>query len=82
MILSPDFETRLTWTTFNGPSGGNANGIGVATRGGAIATLFEQGKGDAPSLTSAAALLSFDAPQSEPGGGASDAYLAVLLAPQ
>lgn len=82
MILSPDFESRLSWTTFNGATGGNANGLAVAARGGAIAALFQQGAGEAESVTSANALITVDAAQDTPGGGATDAYFTVLRAPE
>lgn len=82
MVLSPDFETRLAWTAFNGATGGNTNGLGIAARGGAFAALFQQTKGDASAVEPSAALLTSDAVQPTPGGGGTDAYFTVLRAPE
>lgn len=79
LVVSPDFTERLQWTTFNGPTGGGANGIAVAAAGSALALLSQQSIDPQKNASTAEVpLLTFDALLPSPGGGASDVWLGVM----
>ncbi len=77
LIIPKDFKSRSAWTVFRGATGDGESAIGVATDGKAMAVLLAQSakSGAIPALITASAL------QPAPGGGMSDAWLAVWRAP-
>lgn len=79
LVLSPSFTQRLTWTTFNGPTGGGANGVAAAARNGAMAVLMNQSFTD--KMTTEAPLYTVHAVQAAPGGGKADNFLALWRGP-
>jgi hypothetical protein len=82
LAVSADFKQRLSWTAFNGEKGGNSNGISVAVGGASAAILFQQNIDPAKQMsTTEIPLLTFNAVQAAPGGGASDGHLVVFPAP-
>lgn len=82
LVVSSDFKQRLAWTAFNGEIGGGANGTSVAVGASSAALLFQQNIDPAKQTsTTEIPLLTFNAVQSLPGGGASDGHLVVFPAP-
>lgn len=78
LVVASDFSQRLAWTTFRGQTGNGETGVSLAA-GVNVAVAFHQALEDA--TTSEQPLLTFDALQAAPGGGASDGWLAVWPAP-
>jgi len=78
LVVASDFSQRLSWTTFRGQTGNGEAGVSLAA-GANVAVAFHQALEDA--TTSEQPLLTFDALQAAPGGGASDGWLAVWPAP-
>lgn len=79
LVVSADFQQRLQWTAFNGPLGGGANGVAAAAAQSGIVMLSQQSIDPQKNTsTTEIPLLTFDALLPSPGGGASDAWLAVM----
>ncbi|MEM1034101.1 MAG: hypothetical protein AAGN82_27435 [Myxococcota bacterium] len=78
MVVSPDFEQRRAWTTFRGADGGGERAVALALGAGNVVAAFQQ---DVDGSTTESPLLTFDAIQPAPGGGARDGYLTVFPAP-
>lgn len=74
LVVSPDFSQRLGWTTFRGTTGNGETGVSLAV-GVDVAVAFQQQLED--ETTTDRPMLTFDAIQPAPGGGASDGWLAV-----
>lgn len=75
LIASPDLSKRLTWTVFT--QAGPANATAIAAGHGAVVFGAEQGD----TQIAKGLLLTVDALQPKPGGGASDGYVSVWPAP-
>lgn len=80
MVLSPDLQTRRSWTTFNGSTGGGAQGVRIAVGSENAAVLLRQTDEDG-ALGPQKALLLQDSWVSAPAGS-SDDYLAVFRLPE
>ena len=80
LVVSPEFDERLSWTAFRGPGGNGETGVRVATNGANVAAIFEQEHEDG---TDAWPMLTFnaDAIAAAPGGGARDGWLTLFPAP-
>jgi len=78
LVTSPDFGERLSWTTIRGQSGNGEAGVALASGVNVVAAFDQQidegSTADQP-------LLTFDAIQPSPGGGAADGYLVVWPRP-
>ncbi|MEZ4311828.1 MAG: hypothetical protein R3F14_27675, partial [Polyangiaceae bacterium] len=79
LVVSADFKERLAWTAFNGPSGSGANGVAVAAAKSALVMVSQQAVDPAKNTsTGEIPLITVEALQPEPGGGASDAWITVM----
>jgi hypothetical protein len=75
LVVPPDFGRRLLWTTFS--QGGKASAVAVVMARGVAALVALQDQAE----SARAPLITHEAVQPMPGGGASDAFLAVWSAP-